>query len=76
MSLSIDEFVQRAASEERDDSLEALDKIWEEEAVTFGADDTSEGCPSTQPPPTVNTNQQTTPVHFVNPSAPAAATNP
>ena len=35
--LTVDEFVKQASREERDDSLEALDKIWEEEAVTFGA---------------------------------------
>jgi nitrate reductase delta subunit len=74
--ITVDEFLKQASKEERDDSLEALDKIWEEEAVTFGADDDSAGCPSTQPIPATNDNQQTTPVHFVNASAPAVATNP
>ncbi len=38
---------EQAAGEERDDTPEALDKIWEEEAITFGADDGSNGaCPS------------------------------
>ena len=34
------------AEEERDDTPEALDKVWEEEAVRFGADP-QQGCPST-----------------------------
>lgn len=39
-----------ASREERDDSPEALDKIWEEEAVTFGGGGASGGCPSQKPP--------------------------
>lgn len=73
--ISVDELVQQAAKEERDDSLEALDKIWEEEAVTFGADSEPDACPSNQATPRANENQQTTPVHFVNASAPATASN-
>ncbi len=38
-----------AANEERDDSPEALDKIWEEEAVTFGAGDAHKACPGSRP---------------------------
>ena len=34
------------AEEERDDSAEALDKVWEEEAVRFGGDDPMGGCGS------------------------------
>ncbi len=74
--ISVDELLQQASKEERDDSLEALDKIWEEEAVTFGADDKSAECPSAGPSMQPNDNQQTTPVHFVNDSAAAAAINP
>ncbi|HLV49105.1 MAG TPA: nitrate reductase molybdenum cofactor assembly chaperone [Aliidiomarina sp.] len=32
------------ANEERDDTSEALDKVWEEEMVTFGPDSNAEGC--------------------------------
>lgn len=39
-----------ASREERDDSPEALDKIWEEEAIKFGGGGANGGCPSTQPP--------------------------
>lgn len=40
-----------ASKEQRDDSPEALDKIWEEEAVKFGGGGVSGGCPSQQQPP-------------------------
>lgn len=39
-----------AAGEARDDSPEAIDKIWEEEAITFGGGGVSGGCPTQQPP--------------------------
>ena len=74
--ITVDEFLQQASKEERDDSLEAMDKIWEEEAVKFGVDDNAEACPSSGPSLRPNENQQTTPVHFVNDSAAVAATNP
>jgi nitrate reductase delta subunit len=73
--ITVDEFLKQASKEERDDSLEALDKIWEEEAVTFGLDDESANCPSARPPAQPNDNQQTSPMHFVNASAAVAATN-
>ena len=72
--ISVDEFLKQASKEERDDSLEALDKIWEEEAVTFGLDDAAAECPSARPAGTINESQHTTPVHFVD-SAPSAATH-
>ena len=74
--ITVDEFVKQASREERDDSLEALDKIWEEEAVTFGADDDSAACPSASPVAPDNANQQTTPVHFVNAATSLTGTNP
>jgi len=74
--ITVDEFLKQASKEERDDSLEALDKIWEEEAITFGLDDESADCPSAKPSAPANDNQQTTPVHFVNASAAAVVTNP
>ncbi|MBL4794241.1 MAG: nitrate reductase molybdenum cofactor assembly chaperone [Pseudomonadales bacterium] len=54
-----------------DYSLEALDKLWEEEAVTFGGDAVSGGCPTTKKPAS---NQQVQPsVKWVD--AAAAASN-
>ena len=50
--VDITQLRKQTASEKRDDTLEALDKIWEEEAVTFGAGDGLEGsCPSSRPLP-------------------------
>ncbi len=74
--ITVDEFLKQAAKEERDDSLEALDKIWEEEAVTFGLDDDSAKPSAGQAMPSMNENQQTTPVHFVDSSAPGVSINP
>lgn len=74
--ITVDEFLVQASKEERDDTLEALDKIWEEEAVTFGSDDNSDQCPSTATPIIPNENQQTTPLHFVNAGSSVAASNP
>lgn len=73
--LTVDEFLRQASNEERDDSLEAMDKIWEEEAITFGLDDDATACPSANTMPSGNENQQTTPVHIVNAVAPAVANN-
>lgn len=37
---------QQLGKETRDDTPEALDKVWEEEVVTFGADSVADSCPS------------------------------
>lgn len=42
--VNIDEMRAQVASEARDDTPEALDKVWEEEAVTFGPNAQTEGC--------------------------------
>lgn len=45
--VDIGELREQVSSEKRDDTLEELDKIWEEEAVTFGAGDAlGSGCSS------------------------------
>jgi nitrate reductase delta subunit len=74
--IDVDSFLQQAKKEERDDSLEALDKVWEEEAVRFGLDDDAGACPSATPTPQVNDNQQTTPIHFVDAAPQRAGANP
>ncbi|MEH6587016.1 MAG: nitrate reductase molybdenum cofactor assembly chaperone [Halioglobus sp.] len=74
--ITVDEFLKQAAKEERDDSLEALDKIWEEEAVTFGLDDESKDGATGKPMPSMNENQQTSPMHFVEKSVTGAAITP
>lgn len=42
--------VKQVAAEERDDTMEAIDKVWEEEAVRFTAGATLSGCPSQAKP--------------------------
>lgn len=42
--INIDEIKNQIADEKRDDTQEALDKVWEEEAVSFGGDATNGGC--------------------------------
>ena len=44
--VDMDEIKAQVAKEKRDDSPEALDKIWEEEAITFGGNGVSGGCPT------------------------------
>lgn len=47
VQVDIGELREKAAGEKRDDTPEELDKIWEEEAVTFGAGDAlGSGCSS------------------------------
>lgn len=58
--------LEQAAGEERDDTPEALDKIWEEEAITFGMGDNQESCPSQQQRPFAPKQDQAEPVHWVN----------
>jgi len=42
--VDIEQIREQVAGEARDDTPEALDKVWEEEAVTFGPDAQAEGC--------------------------------
>ncbi|OMH39119.1 nitrate reductase molybdenum cofactor assembly chaperone [Motiliproteus sp. MSK22-1] len=54
--VDIEKLKAEAAAEERDDTMEAMDKVWEEEQVTFMANQSPEaGCrPQTHRPPTKN----------------------
>ena len=63
IDVDIDVLRQQASKEERDDSLEALDKIWEEEAVRFDGSDLG-SCTSQQGSTGIGKNQ-TVPVHFI-----------
>lgn len=55
--------LRRAASEPRDDTREAIDKVWEEEAVRFGADAPTDDCapPGRVPAASAAANHQVTP---------------
>ena len=63
--VDIEKLKAEAASEERDDTMEAMDKVWEEEQVTFMANQAPEaGCrPQTHRPPTKN--DQAVPINWV-----------
>lgn len=45
--IDLTDIQQQLAGEKRDDTPEALDKVWEEEAVTFGAEGASDACATT-----------------------------
>lgn len=45
-TLDLDEVRKQIASEKRDDTKQAIDKEWEEEEVTFGADSLEKSCDS------------------------------
>lgn len=51
-TLDTDALRRRAREEERDDTPAAMDRLWEEEAVRFGAEASTDGCatPSRKPP--------------------------
>jgi nitrate reductase delta subunit len=61
---------EQVAKEERDDSLEAMDKIWEEEMITFSSKNAAEQCTSQRqfPPPGSLKTETISPVHWVHPS--------
>lgn len=55
--------------EKRDDTKKALDKVWEEEAVTFGGDAVNGGCPSdTSKPSESQRRDQDVPIQFTDAS--------
>jgi nitrate reductase delta subunit len=54
-----------AAKEEPDNTPQALDKVWEEEAITFGGDAVSGGCPSTNSRPQAAKQDQAEAIHWV-----------
>ncbi len=61
-----------AAREERDDTPEALDKVWEEEQVTFMDNQQPSGCSSGTYRPPEPAADQATPIHFVSNNSQAA----
>jgi nitrate reductase molybdenum cofactor assembly chaperone NarJ/NarW len=56
--------------EKRDDTKEAIDKVWEEEMVKFGPDSTGDACPTgTNKPSDSQRRDQDVPISFQNPEA-------
>jgi nitrate reductase delta subunit len=63
--VDVEELRSKAAGEKRDDTPEALDKIWEEEAVTFGAGG-GDSCPSNTPQPPQRSPNDSVAVRWAN----------
>lgn len=57
---------EQVAGEVRDDSLEALDKVWEEEAVDFLRAEQQERCPSQPGRPQKQREELAVPLHWVD----------
>jgi nitrate reductase delta subunit len=60
------EMREQVAAEVRDDSLEALDKIWEEEAVDFMQAEQQDRCPSQTSLPGKAREESVVPLHWVD----------
>lgn len=75
---TVAELREQVAGEERDDSLEALDKVWEEEQVNFLQAEQQERCPSQASLPGKAREEGAVPLHWVDfntgPAAPGRET--
>jgi nitrate reductase delta subunit len=68
-SIDIQDIALQVANEKRDDGKKALDKVWEEEAVTFGGDAVNGGCPTDQSKPSESQRRdQDVPIQFFDAS--------
>jgi nitrate reductase delta subunit len=67
MEIDLDELRDQIKDEKRDDTKKALDKVWEEEAVTFGGDAINGGCPTdTGKPSESQRRDQDVPIQFID----------
>ena len=64
--VAVAEVREQVAAEVRDDSLEALDKIWEEEAVDFMQAEQQDRCPSQTSLPGKAREESAIPLHWVD----------
>lgn len=72
--VDLDEIRERIADEKRDDSKQAIDKEWEEEEVTFGADSLDKSCGDAQRKPTEGQRKDLdVPLHWVDFETPERA---
>lgn len=66
-SIDMQALREQVRDEKRDDTHKALDKVWEEEAVTFGGDAVNGGCPSNIPKPSESQRRdQDVPIQFID----------
>jgi nitrate reductase delta subunit len=67
MEVDLDALRDQVKDEKRDDTKKALDKVWEEEAVTFGGDAINGGCPTNQSKPSeTQRRDQDVPIQFID----------
>ncbi|XOV79872.1 MAG: nitrate reductase molybdenum cofactor assembly chaperone [Aestuariibacter sp.] len=75
--IDLDSLREQVNAEKPDNTKKALDKVWEEEAITFGGDAINGGCPSTQNrPENAQRRDQDVPIQFCDPQQPSERTNP
>jgi nitrate reductase delta subunit len=66
VALQDSELQAKVAKEQRDDTLEALDRFWEEEMVTFMGDDAAPSCGSGRSAATPQQADKVAPIHWVD----------
>lgn len=77
VSLDLTDVKEQVAKEKRDDTQEAMDKVWEEEAVTFGGDAVNGGCPTTTNRPSQEQSRETeVPIQWVDATKPSRPSTP
>ena len=68
-SIDMQDIALQVKNEKRDDTKKAMDKVWEEEAVTFGGDAVNGGCPTaTSKPSESQRRDQDVPIQFFDAS--------
>ena len=68
VQVDLEELQQKVATEKRDDTVEAMDEVWEEEQVTFMGNQEPTSCSSNMQSPMKQKEETSSPVHWV-PSA-------
>lgn len=75
--IDLDSLREQVRTEKPDNTKKALDKVWEEEAITFGGDAINGGCPSSQSRPNESQRRdQDVPIQFHTPENSFTQTNP
>jgi len=65
VQVDLEELQQKVATEKRDDTVEAMDEVWEEEQVTFMANQESTSCSSNTQSPMKSKEEVASPVHWI-----------
>lgn len=74
MDIDLKALREQVKDEKRDDTKKALDKVWEEEAVTFGGDTVNGGCPTNASKPSESQRRdQDVPIQFIDAASPKRA---